>query len=40
VVIIRAHIALEQVALGTSLSHVQEMLPLLLICAFLKLISL
>ncbi len=34
------HIALEQVLLGTSLSHVQQMLPLLLACAFLKTISL
>jgi hypothetical protein len=40
VVIIRPHIALEQVVLCTSLSHVQEMLPLLLVCAFLKLMSL
>lgn len=39
-VIIWPHIALEQVALGTSLSHVQEMLPLLLVWAFLELFSL
>ncbi len=39
-VIIRPHIALEQAAFSTSLSHVQEMLPLLLVCAFLKMISL